>query len=168
MYVQDLLNGLTSAGIYILIALGLTLILGIVGIVQMAHGEMYMVGAYVVYLFSMSLGLPYFAALVISIILVGCLGIVVERLFLRRFRGDVEGAIICTTAFILVLQTAVKGIAGPSYKDIASPVEGVVEVFGARLSWEEIVIILVSAVLVVALLVSIKWTKPGQAMMAIS
>lgn len=168
MYLQDLLNGLTSAGIYILIALGLTLILGIVGIVQMAHGEMYMIGAYVVYFFATSLGLNYFVALVLAIILVGLGGVGLERVFLRRFRGDVEGALICTMAFILILQTAVKGVAGPSYKDISSPAPGVVKVFGARISWEAILVIGVSALLVVALLLFIRRTKTGQAMMAIS
>lgn len=168
MLLQDFLNGLASAGIYILIALGLTLILGIVGIVQMAHGEMYMLGAYFVYFCVTSLGLNYFAALVIAIVLVGLFGVILERLFLRRFRGDIEGALICTTAFILILQTAVKGVAGPSYKDIASPARGVVEIFGARISWEALLVIMVSAVLVLALVYFIKGTKLGQAMMAIS
>jgi branched-chain amino acid transport system permease protein len=168
VYVQDLLNGLVSAGIYILIALGLTLILSIVGIVQMAHGEIYMLGAYFVYFFATSLGLNYFVALVLSIIVVGLVGIALERVFLRRFRGDVEGALICTIAFILILQTAVKGIAGPSYKDIPSPAQGVVTVFGARISWEAILVLGVSAVLVLALLLFIKKTKMGQAMVSIS
>lgn len=168
MYVQDLLNGLTAAGIYILIALGLTLILGIVGIVQMAHGEMYMLGAYFVYFFAMNLGLNYFVALVLSIVVVGLGGVALERVFLRRFRGDVEGALICTMAFILILQTAVKGIAGPSYKDISSPARGVVKVFGARISWEDVLVIGFSVVLVLALLLFIKKTKTGQSMIAIS
>lgn len=168
MLLQDLLNGLASAGIYILIALGLTLILGIVGIVQMAHGEMYMLGAYFVYFFATSLGLNYFVALVVALILVGLFGVILERLFLRRFRGDIEGALICTMAFILILQTAVKGVAGPSYKSIASPATGVVKVLGARLSWESLLVIIVSVVLVLVLIFFIKGTRTGQAMVAIS
>jgi branched-chain amino acid transport system permease protein len=168
MLVQDLLNGLASAGIYILVAVGLTLILSIVGIVQMAHGEMYMLGAYFVYFCATTFKLNYFVSLVIAIAAVGLIGVVLERLFLRRFRGDVEGALICTTAFILILQTAVKGIAGPSYKDITSPARGVVQLFGARLSWESLLVIIVSAVLVVALIFFIKGTRLGQSMVAIS
>jgi len=168
MLAQNLLNGLMAGWIYILVALGLTLVLSIVGIVQLAHGEIYMVGAYIVYYFCVSAGLNFFLSLLISILCVGFLGVILEKFFLRPFRDDVEGAIISTIALILILQTAIVAIAGVSYKDIPSPIQGVVKVFGAVLSWERLITILVSIVLVSALLIFITKTKIGQAMVAVS
>ncbi|MDD5702301.1 MAG: branched-chain amino acid ABC transporter permease [Dehalococcoidales bacterium] len=168
MIVQNLLNGLMSGWIYILVALGLTLILSIVGIVQLAHGEIYMLGSYVVYYLLDLAGLNYYAALMVSIVLVGLLGVFLERFFLRRFRGNIEGSIICTVAFIIILQTAVVAIAGQNYKSISNPIEGVLVIFGARLSWERLMVIVVSVVLVVALLYFINRSRIGQAMVAVS
>ena len=168
MLAQNLLNGLMAGWIYILVALGLTLVLSIVGIVQLAHGEIYMVGAYIVYYFCVSAGLNFFLSLLISILCVGFLGVILEKFFLRPFRDDVEGAIISTIALILILQTAVVAIAGVSYKDIPSPIQGVLTVLGARLSWERLITILVSITLVVVLLVFITRTRIGQAMIAVS
>ena len=168
MIEQNILNGLMSGWIYILVALGLTLVLSIVGIVQLAHGEVYMIGAYIVYWFCVVLGLNFFLSLLISILLVGLLGVVLERFFLRPFRDDVEGAIVSTIALILILQTAVVAIAGVGYKDIPSPIQGVLTVLGARLSWERLITILASMVLVSALLIFIKKTRMGQAMIAVS
>jgi branched-chain amino acid transport system permease protein len=168
MIEQNLLNGLMSGWIYILVALGLTLVLSIVGIVQLAHGEIYMVGAYIVYYFCVTVGLNFFLSLLISIFCAGLLGVFLERFFLRPFRDDVEGAIISTIALILILQTAIVAIAGVGYKDIPSPIQGVVTVLGARLSWERLITILVSIALVSALLIFINKTKMGQAMVAVS
>jgi len=168
MIEQNILNGLMSGWIYILVALGLTLVLSIVGIVQLAHGEVYMIGAYTVYCFCVVLGLNFFLSLLISILLVGLLGVVLERFFLRPFRDDVEGAIVSTIALILILQTAVVGIAGVGYKEIPSPIQGVLTILGARLSWERLIAILASMVLVSALLIFIEKTRTGQAMIAVS
>jgi branched-chain amino acid transport system permease protein len=168
MIEQNILNGLMSGWIYILVALGLTLVLSIVGIVQLAHGEVYMIGAYIVYWFCVVLRLNFFLSLLISILLVGLLGVVLERFFLRPFRDDVEGAIVSTIALILILQTAVVAIAGVGYKDISSPIQGVLTVLGARLSWERLIAILASMLLVSALLIFIEKTRMGQAMIAVS
>jgi branched-chain amino acid transport system permease protein len=168
MLAQNLLNGLMSGWIYILVALGLTLVLSIVGIVQFAHGEIYMIGAYVIYYLCVGAGLHFFLALLISLVCTGLLGIILERFFLRPFRNDMEGSIITTIALILILQTSVIAIAGPGYKDIPSPIQGVVTILGARLSWERLVTIFVSMGLVSALLVFIDKTKMGQAMIAVS
>jgi branched-chain amino acid transport system permease protein len=80
----------------------------------------------------------------------------------------VEGAIISTIALILILQTAVVAIAGVGYKDIPSPIQGILVVLGARLSWERLITILAGMVLVSALLIFIKKTMIGQAMVAVS
>jgi branched-chain amino acid transport system permease protein len=168
MQIQDIVNGLMSGWIYVLVALGLTLVLSIVGIVQLAHGGVYMVGAYVAYYFCGVAGFNFFLALAVSIVSVGLLGIVLEKVLLRSFRGNMDGAIISTIALILILQTAVVLIAGTGYKATPSHIEGVLTVFSARLSLQRLITILISVVLVSGLLVFINKTRMGQAMVAVS
>ena len=79
--IQSIVNGLMAGWLYILVALGLTLVLSITGIIMLAHGEIYMIGAYVTYFFAVIIGFNFFLAIVASIILVGGLGIIIERIF---------------------------------------------------------------------------------------
>lgn len=166
--VQSILNGLVSGGIYILVALGLTLVLSIMGIVQLAHGEIYMLGAYGVYYLCVIAGLNFFLSLLISALLVGGLGIVLEKVFFRPFRGQVERALIIAVGLILLLQNAVLVTAGGIPKSTQSPFPGVVSIMGITISWERLVVVLVGFGLVAALFLLVHRTKVGQAMVAIS
>lgn len=75
---QGVLNGLTCAGWYILVAVGLSLVLSIMNIVQLSHGEIYMIGAYVVYYFCVNAGISFYLAFVIAVLASGILGIVLS------------------------------------------------------------------------------------------
>jgi branched-chain amino acid transport system permease protein len=156
--------------IYILVALGLTLVLSIMGIFQLAHGEIYMLGAYGTYYFCTVLGLHFLLALLISALLVGGLGIILERLFLRPFRrsGQFTRSVIIMTGLILVLQTTAVVSFGTSTKIVTTPFPGVITAGGVTLSIERLVIIIVGIVFVAALFYLINRTKIGQAMVAIS
>lgn len=165
---QCLVNGLVSGWLYILVALGLTLVLSITGIIQLAHGEVYMLGAYGVYFLCAVLGVPFFLALGISTVLVGFVGIGLERVFFRPFRGQIDRALIIAIGLIILLQNTVLVIAGGTPKAAPSPFPGVLVLFGVRISWERIMVILVAFVLVSGLLVFIHKTRLGQAMVALS
>ncbi|MBA7599569.1 High-affinity branched-chain amino acid transport system permease protein LivH [subsurface metagenome] len=165
---QSILNGFSSAGIYILVALGLTLVLSIMNIVQLSHGEIYMLGAYSVYYMVVGLGLNFFLALVISTLFIGGLGILLERFCFRPFRGQPERALIISIGLILLLQNAVLSIAGGTPKSYTSPFTGVLHILGVSISWERLIIVLIGFGLVVALFLFIRMTKTGQAMLAIS
>ncbi len=165
---QCIVNGLVSAWLYILVALGLTLVLSITGIVQLAHGEVYMLGAYGVYYLCAVLGLPFFIALVLSTGLVGLVGIGLERVFFRPFRGQIDRALIIAIGLIILLQNTVLVLAGGTPKAAPSPFPGVLVLFGVRISWERVMVILVAMVLVAGLLFFIHKTRVGQAMIALS
>jgi len=165
---QSILNGFSSAGIYILVALGLTLVLSIMNIVQLAHGEIYMIGAYGVYYITTSLGLNFFLALVISTLLMGGLGIVLERLCFRPLRGQFDRAAIASIGLILILQNVVLSIAGGDPRSYMSPFTGVLKILGVAISWDRLSIVLFGFGLVAALFLFIRMTKTGQAMLAIS
>ena len=165
---QSVVNGLMIGWIYILVALGFALLLSIMGIVQLAHGEIYMLGAYVAYSFCVKAGLNFFLALGISVTLVGLFGIILERLLLRPFRGQVERALVITIGLILVLQTSVAVFWGTTTAAIPNPFSSVLTILGVRLPWERLIAILVSIALTSGLIIFIQRTKTGQAMLAVS
>jgi branched-chain amino acid transport system permease protein len=165
---QGVLNGLTSAGIYILVALGLALLVSIMNIVQLAHGEVYMIAAYIVYYFTVTVGINFYAGFVLAVLAVGVLGIVLERFFFRPFRGRPDQALVLSIGLMLVFQNVVLAIAGGTPKSYRSPFESVVSVGNLALSTERLVIIIAGFVLIVALFLFIRFSKNGQAMLAIS
>ena len=165
---QSVLNGLALSGIYILIALGLTLVMSIMGIVQVAHGEIYMIGAYSVYYVVAVLGGNFFLGIVVSTLFVGGLGVLLERLCFRPFRGRADRAFTVSIALILILQNVVLALAGGNPRSFSSPITGVLHVLGIAISWKRLIIVIVGCGLLVALFLFIKFTRTGQAMLAIS
>jgi branched-chain amino acid transport system permease protein len=166
--VQSIANGLTLSAIYILVSLGLTLIMSIMNIVQMAHGEIYMIGAYIVYYLFSIFGINFYISLLASVLLVGGFGIILQRFLFRRYTGDPERAMIISIGLMLCLQNIVVFVAGGVAKAYASPFIGVVKFLGVSLSWERLIIIAVGIVLVIALFIFVRHTRQGQAMLAIS
>jgi len=165
---QSILNGLAAGWVYVLLAVGLTLVFGIMNIVQFAHGEIYMLGAYCSYFLIKLYGFSFWEALPLSALLVGLLGIVLERFFFRPFRGRFEPSIIVAVGLMVLLQTtAVVGF-GTSTKSMPGIIPGVLSVSGITLSWDRLLAILVGIVLVTALFLLIQKTKIGQAMVAVS
>ena len=167
-FLQSIVNGLASSGIYILVALGLTLVMSIMGIVQMSHGEIYMIGAYCAYYLVVHLGLNFFLALLIAVVFVGCIGIFLERIFFRPFRGELDRAVIISIGLILVFQNLILSIAGGNPRSYNSPITGVLRIFGTAISWERLFIVFTGVLLLVGLFIFINKTKTGQAMLAIS
>jgi branched-chain amino acid transport system permease protein len=166
---QIILNGLMAASIYILVALGLTLVLSMTGIVQMAHGEIYMLGAYGTYYLCVVLGLHYLLALAITTLLVGLAGIPLEKIFFRPFRGqDFMSSVIIAIGIMIMLQTTAIVSFGSSVKVVTTPFRGVITIAGAIVSWERVLVIVISAIFVGGLFLLLHRTKMGVAMLALS
>lgn len=174
LFVQVVLNALMLGLTLVLISLGLSIIFGIMHIVNFAHGEVYMLGAYGSWLFMDRLTLPgptlvrYFEALVITIILIAALGWILERGFFRAFRGKILQAFIVSLGFILIFQAGALAIFGVSQKSSSSPFPGVIHIGGAVLSTERVAVILFCIAFIVALNLFIQKAKAGQAMRAVA
>jgi branched-subunit amino acid ABC-type transport system permease component len=111
------LVGLSLAMYLWLISAGLTIIFGVLRIVNFAHGSLFMVGAYLAYTFYGQLGLPFALAILLSLAGTGLLGFIMERGFLRRlYRVDEAYQLLLTFGFILILDDAVKIIWGGVFK----------------------------------------------------
>jgi len=165
---QSIINGFSAGWIYVLVALGLTLLFGIMRIVQLAHGEIYMLGAHAVYYACVILGINIFVSFVISATALSLLGILIERFLFRKFRGQIEPSIIVAIGLILLLQTTAVVSFGSSEKNIPRLIPGILTAGGIRLSWDRVLAVLIGAGLVSALALFVKGTKIGQAMVAIS
>jgi len=111
--VTQIFNGLVNGGFYALLALGLSIIFGMLRIVNFAHGAMYMLGAFVAYYGAQLFHLSFFAALVVAPLLVGAFGFVFETTLLRRLYGlDPLYNLLFTYAAVLVIEDSVRLVAG--------------------------------------------------------
>jgi branched-subunit amino acid ABC-type transport system permease component len=127
------LIGLSLAMYLWLISAGLTIIFGVLGVINFAHGSLFMVGAYLAYTFYGQLGLPFGLAILLSLLGVGVLGLVMERGFLRHIYGiDEAYQLLLTFGFILILDDAVKIIWGGVFRipPIPAFLDGTWRLFG--------------------------------------
>jgi len=167
-FVQVFVNGLMLGLTYVLIASGFSLIYGIMRLLNFAHGEFYMLGAFATYLFCEHLGVNYFVAMVLSMITIAVLGILVYRFFFRPFRDQHDPSLVVALAIAMLIGGLALLVFGEKDKSIASVFSGVIKVLGATLSMERIVVIIMAIILMAALTLYIKFSKTGQAMRAVA
>lgn len=167
LFLQSLMVSLSVGAIYILIAVGLTLIFGILNVVNFAHGEMYMLGAYATYYLFHLLAVNYFLTLIIAMVLVGALGMALERLFFRPLQDNTLGVVIVAMGLSMFLQSAAYIVFGTQDKGVPPVFPGVATFFDVTISYENLITILVAVVLMLALHFLISRTKIGLAMRAV-
>jgi branched-chain amino acid transport system permease protein len=168
LLVQALLNGFGLAVVYVLVALGLTLIFSILEVINFAHGEFYMLGGFTAYYLFAVGGLNYVATLVLAVLLVGLAGVVAERLVFRHLRGKTLNAFIVSLGLLWVLQGSAQLSFGVLDKSVPSAVSGIVRVGGVIVSRERLFVILTAVALIVGLYLFLKFTRTGQAMRAVA
>jgi branched-chain amino acid transport system permease protein len=164
---QGLAIGVLTGILYVLIALGLTLIYGILHIVNFAHGEIYMLGAMGVFYVYVVLKWPFAATLVVILVLSLLLGLVVERAFFRSLRGQWLQLVVASVGLSLIIQSLGWIAFGIQEKNVPSFFTGIVSFGGVRLPTERLIAAGVGAVLVVLLYLLVYRTKVGLAMRAI-
>lgn len=175
--IQTFVNGVMLSTVLILFALGLSLIFGIMHIVNFAHGEVYMLGGFGMWWFFAGerliggQGLPGFVlSLVLTMALVAGIGVVMERLFFRKFRGNLLPGLIISVGLIFIMQASVAKGWGFLDKAIPTPsaFEGVIHAAGATLSKERLFVIVIAVVCVVGLYLFLMRTRQGRSMRACS
>lgn len=167
VWLQALANGVALGWLYVLMALGLTLILSIMGILQLAHGEIYMMGAFLVYYVART-GLGLYPAIVVSMIVMGLVGVMLERSLFRPHPGRdvVLSSIVISTGLSLILTaSAVVGF-GLYQKSLPRLIDGSFSIAGAGVPKDRILAIAFSVGALVALYFFLKRTRIGLAMVA--
>jgi len=164
---QGLAIGLLTGILYVLVALGLTLIYGILHIVNFAHGEIYMLGAMAVFYFHVVGGLPLAPTLLAIVVLSLLFGLAIERGVFRSLRGQWLQLVVASVGISLVIQSVGWIVFGIQEKTVPTYVPGIVQFLGVRLPRERLLAAGVAIVLVAGLYVLVYRTKVGLAMRAI-
>jgi branched-chain amino acid transport system permease protein len=170
LFIDQLVNGLTAGSEYALIAAGLALIFGVVEIVNFAHGELYMLGAYFLYVAQTYLNLPYGLALLVELVMMAGLGVVFYLLVIRRIlnRGW-QVQLVATLAVSILLINLVIVTAGALPKSVNSSLAYQIVTLGSlRLSVQRILVLGTALVAFAALASFLKYTKTGRAMRALA
>ncbi len=165
---QQAVNGLVMGGVYALMALGLTLIFGILDQVNFAHGELYMIGAYATFYFSDFLGGSYFFALIFAMVAVAFLGIFYEWLLFRPLRGMGHlPAIISSLGASIFLWNLGLQIFGSTPQQMRTGLSEITLSFGGiSLTVQRLLVLCVALALIFLLYLMIMKTRMGKAMRA--
>lgn len=170
LFLQQLINGLSVGSIYAVIALGYTMVYGIIKLINFAHGEVMMMGAYFAFFTVIATGLPFPIVLVVSMVLAALLGITIERLaYLPLRKAPRISALITAIGMSLFLQNLALVIFKADPKVMPAIIAKKPIMIGSlQIGTVTIVTILLSIFFMVLLDFFVKRTKPGKAMRAVS
>ena len=167
---QQLVNGLILGSVYALLALGYTMVYGIIKLINFAHGDIYMMGAFMGYFLINSLHLNFFLALIFAMIGTAALGVLVEFLAYRPLRNSTRiAALITAIGVSFFLEYVMVYFVGANTRSFPQVIETVRYSFGPiSLTNIQLMILAVSLILMVLLQVIVQKTKMGKAMRAVS
>ena len=171
IFLQQLINGLSVGSIFALIALGYTMVYGIIKLINFAHGDIYMLGAYVGFFASTSLGLGFFATMLLAMVICMVAGVLIEKIAYKPLRHASRiTSLITAIGVSLFLEYAMMYFMGPNIRTYPAdffPRE-VYTFAGLQISNHQILIFVTSILLMIALQLIVKKTKIGKAMRAVS
>ena len=166
---QQLFNGLTVGSVYSLVALGLTLVFGILHIPNFAHGALYMLGGYVTLTMMTSLGLHYWLAILLSMLAVGLIAVLMERLIFHPLKDapplqDKMAAI----GILLFLEALAQYIWGAEYRTMITPYGQVIEIGGLTITLQRLLIVVAAIVIMIGLHIFLRKTMTGSSIIAMA
>ena len=171
MLLEQLINGITLGSIYAIVALGFTLVFGVLGIINMAHGEIFMIGAFTGVIVTSKLGWPLWLAFLIAIGITSILGYLLERLALRPLRGK-QGVshlvpLISTIGVSILLENLSHHLFGAGNHPFRTPfAEMSFQIGSITVYFVQIIIFVISVALMMALSYWLSKTKAGKALRA--
>jgi branched-chain amino acid transport system permease protein len=170
MYCFFFLNGITSGMTFFILASGLTLVFGVLRILNLAHGSLFMLGAYFSYQVTVWLG-NFWYAIIIAPLICAAIGIILERVLLRSvYNIDVHFQLLLTFGLILVLEDFARLVWGVAYKTVSEPelLQGMFPMLGAGYPRYNLFVILVGILVGIAVWVLLAKTKVGKMVRAAS
>jgi branched-chain amino acid transport system permease protein len=167
-FLQHVIDMVILGSTYALLGIGLTLIFGIMNVVNFAHGELYAFGAYMVYLVGVLLGLNFFLALIFAIVAGFVLGALIEFVLLRPMRGaDIDTTMLIMIGAMIVMQNGEQFVWGGVAKSVPTPFPDLPLVIGPfSVSWLRLFVLCAALVLIALSYYLINRTKLGKAMRA--
>jgi branched-chain amino acid transport system permease protein len=168
---QVIANGLYLGAQYALIALGLTLIFGLMNVLNFAHGQMYVLGGFISYTVYGQLGLPFPIAVLASGVTLAVIGALMERYLFRtviRRSHREESTMLLAAATAFFFDAVILLIFGEKQRGVPKIVKGVFNNFGIILPYDRILVAVIAAFMIAAFILFMKYTKPGRAMRALA
>ncbi len=170
LFIQQIINGLRVGSVYALIALGYTMVYGIIRLINFAHGDFIMVGAYALFFtvpVMIAAGMPPWLSVFAAILVCATTGVLVEKLAYSpvRAKGNKMTALITAIAMALFLENLAQTLFGANPKQVKT-IFDLPQVFGV--SGNTVLTIILGVVVMIALSLYVKYTKTGQAMRAVS
>jgi branched-chain amino acid transport system permease protein len=165
---QQIANGLVNGMSYVLIAVGLTLVFGVLRIVNFAHGEFYMLGAFATYFIISLLGVPYVPAALLATVVVAAVGILSNQLLFRPLRREHEFTILMVSLGLsLMLANGGEVVFGADPKYIPSPYSDLaVDIGDVFLTVQRLIVLVAAAILIALVYLFIRYTTLGKMMRA--
>ena len=175
---QSVYYGLSLGSVLLLAAAGLAITFGVMGVINMAHGEMVMIGAYVTFVVQQVMRAHFpgiyavnlLVAVPLAFLVAGIIGIAIERSLIRWLYGRPLETLLATWGLSLVLQQAVRSLFGANNRDVDTPfwMSGATQLGGLTLTWNRMYIILFAILVLAALMAALRFTSLGLRMRAVT
>ncbi|MDH3205454.1 MAG: branched-chain amino acid ABC transporter permease [Gemmatimonadota bacterium] len=169
LFAQQFVNGIALGSVYALVALGLTLVYGVLKVPNFAHGALYMAGAYVVYVMLTAVGGSYALAIAVAVVVIAVMGAAMEFVVFRRLEGKSSvHAMIAALGVLFFLEGTADVIWGPDFRPVPTPLDGVVTAFGINITEQRILVIVAAIVAMAGLYFLLKRTLVGMSIEAMA
>ncbi|WP_332649103.1 branched-chain amino acid ABC transporter permease [Lysinibacillus sp. 54212] len=169
-WLQQLVNGISVGSIYALIALGYTMVYGIIKLINFAHGDVFMLGAFIGFFAIVRWEMHFIPALLLAMVLCAVIGVIIERVAYKRLRNATRIAALITAigVSLLIEYTVIffRGASTEAYPEVFKIKS--FDVFGVQISTKAILVLVISIILMVILQFIVHKTKIGKAMRAVS
>jgi branched-chain amino acid transport system permease protein len=171
IFLEQIINGLIIGSMYALIGSGIALVYGTMRVLNLAHGEFYMLGGYFVFYLAVTYGVPAYIAIPIAIFATFILGVLIQRLtihYLMEKEGWMFSTIAATLGLSIFLQNAALLMFGEQFQSVPYYIDGMVEFAGIRLPMQRLLILVVAVVTIGGMTFLLKKTRLGWAIRATS
>lgn len=169
-FIQQIINGLSLGSVYALVALGYTMVYGIIKLLNFAHGDVYMVGAFVGYFIISNFNLGFFPTLVMTMLITGVIGVIIYQIAYRPLRNSTRiASLITAIGMSYLLQNGMIYFAGPQTRSFPQIIENKMFNLGpVNISTMQLLMLVTTISLMIALQLIVQQTKLGKAMRAVS
>lgn len=167
LFAQATVNGLIVGLLYLLMAVGFTLVFGVMRMVNFAHGEFYMLGAFGAYFLTTGLGLSFLPAIAVTFAGAVIFGAAIEWAILKPFRHDELNGMIATIGLAMILQNLALMFFGPDPMSMPAVVKGATRLGQMVIPTSRIYVVCFALVVLALLYVFLKYSKPGRALRAV-
>ncbi len=167
-FLNQLINGISIGSVYALVALGYTMVYGIVKLINFAHGDIIMLGSYFILILTKSMGMPFWLSVIASMLFCAIFGVLIEKIAYKPLRKAPRISALITAIGVSILLQNIVTLIKPDPMPFPNALAGSVRFLGIDIGYVNIITILISFILMIVLNLFIKHTKAGKAMRAVS